>query len=410
MKTAIDRGLRAQLQTESLLTGVLYVGIDFFPGTPVKLGQAARSKYPEIPTVPTALERAEVTTGEILAKLREVDFKGLTDAVSRAVDGVGQLVNSPALKSALQRLDQTMPKIDQAIVEIRKMTSNLDGNITTLSTNLEQTSDAARGAMQQAALTLKQTDAALKGSRGGNDQYPRYQRSRLCHLYELGRSLPRKSPPQRDPCACCQILSQRNPRSLIFGRPEMEEEMNRSINSIFRIAVVGLSLAGCGTFSPRPDPSRFFTLSSLPQVAQASLKNSTGLEKMFLEDWPGQVFPAISIDEIVVEAHRIGWKFLKPTGGRNRYKKIFPGFIGKSCAASEHGSDHSLPVVTRQSAAVLRRNRGVTFRGQPRGRDGQLFARWSVLDGADKESGCCQESHALFAMPKKNRPMVRWPR
>ena len=41
--------------------------------------------------------------------------------------------------------------------------------------------------------------------------------------------------------------------------------MNRSINSILRIAVVGLSLAGCGAFSPRPDPSRFFTLSSLPR-------------------------------------------------------------------------------------------------------------------------------------------------
>src|SRR5205823_5013035 len=106
LKVAIDRGLRAQLQTESLLTGVLYIGIDLFPGTPVKLVQAARSKYPEIPTVPTVLERAEVTTGEILAKLREVDFKGMMDSVSRALDGVGQLVHSPALKSALQRLDQ----------------------------------------------------------------------------------------------------------------------------------------------------------------------------------------------------------------------------------------------------------------------------------------------------------------
>lgn len=222
VKTAIDRGLRAQLQTESLLTGVLYVGIDFFPGTPVKLGQAARSKYPEIPTVPTALERVEVTTGEILAKLREVDFKGLTDAVSRAVDGVGQLVNSPALKSALQRLDQTMPKIDQAIVEIRKMTSNLDGNITTLSTNLEQTSDAARGAMQQAALTLKQTDAALKEAEAAMINIRGISDPDSVTFYELGRSLREVSAAARS----LRLLSdsvQRNPRSLIFGRPEMEE-------------------------------------------------------------------------------------------------------------------------------------------------------------------------------------------
>src|SRR5438093_13078405 len=78
--------------------------------------------------------------------------------------------------------------------------------------------------------------------------------------------------------------------------------MTRSINVIFRIAVVGLSLAGCGTFSPRPDPSRFFTLSSLPQVAQASLKNSTGPEKMFLGIGPIKFPGYLDRQEIVVRS------------------------------------------------------------------------------------------------------------
>ncbi len=90
LKVAIDRGLRAQLRTESFVTGVLYIGIDLFPGTPVKFVQGAGSKYPEIPAVPTTLERVQVTAGEILAKLSEVDFKGMMDSVSRAVDGVLQ--------------------------------------------------------------------------------------------------------------------------------------------------------------------------------------------------------------------------------------------------------------------------------------------------------------------------------
>ena len=38
-----------------------------------------------------------------------------------------------------------MPKIDEAVVGIRKLTTNLDGNITQLSANLQQSSDAARG-------------------------------------------------------------------------------------------------------------------------------------------------------------------------------------------------------------------------------------------------------------------------
>jgi len=222
LKAAIDRGLRAQLRTESLVTGVLYIGIDLFPGTPVKFVQAAGSKYPEIPAVPTTLERVEVTAGEILAKLSEVDFKGMMDSVSRAVDGVGQLVNSPALKSALQRLDQMMPKIDQAIAEIRKTTGNLDGNITTLSANLEQTSDAARGAMQQASLTMKQTDAALKEAEAAMINIRGISDPDSITFYELGRSLREVSAAARS----LRLLSdsvQRNPRSLIFGKPDMRE-------------------------------------------------------------------------------------------------------------------------------------------------------------------------------------------
>jgi len=222
LKVAIDRGLRAQLRTESLVTGVLYIGIDLFPGTPVKFVQAAGSKYPEIPAVPTTLERVEVTAGEILAKLSEVDFKGMMDSVSRAVDGVGQLVNSPALKSALQRLDQMMPKIDQAIAEIRKTTGNLDGNITTLSANLEQTSDAARGAMQQASLTMKQTDAALKEAEAAMINIRGISDPDSITFYELGRSLREVSAAARS----LRLLSdsvQRNPRSLIFGKPDMRE-------------------------------------------------------------------------------------------------------------------------------------------------------------------------------------------
>jgi len=222
LKVAIDRGLRAQLRTESLVTGVLYICIDLFPGTPVKFVQGAGSKYPEIPAVPTTLERVEVTAGEILAKLSEMDFKGMMDSVSRAVDGVGQLVNSPALNSALQRLDQTMPKIEQAVVEIRKMTTNIDGHIATVSANLEQTSDAARGAMQQAALTLKQTDAALKEAEAAMINIRGISDPDSVTFYELGRSLREISAAARS----LRLLSdsvQRNPRSLIFGKPEVQE-------------------------------------------------------------------------------------------------------------------------------------------------------------------------------------------
>jgi paraquat-inducible protein B len=220
----VERGLRGQLMTESLVTGLLYVGLDFFPGSPIHLVQRTDRdhKYPEIPTVPTYLEQAQDTAARILAKLEEFDFKGMMDSVSRAVDGFGSLVNSPALKSAIQRVDQTIPKIDQAIVEIRKMTSNLDDNITVLSANLQQTSDAAREAMQQAALTMKQTDAAFKEAEAVMTNIRGMSDPDSVTFYELGRSLREVSAAARS----LRILSnsvERNPRALIFGKPELQE-------------------------------------------------------------------------------------------------------------------------------------------------------------------------------------------
>jgi uncharacterized lipoprotein YmbA len=41
---------------------------------------------------------------------------------------------------------------------------------------------------------------------------------------------------------------------------------------LYSIAAVLLTFAGCTTFSPQPDPSRFFTLSALAQSAEATEK------------------------------------------------------------------------------------------------------------------------------------------
>jgi paraquat-inducible protein B len=220
----VERGLRGQLMTESLVTGLLYVGLDFFPGSPINLVQNTDRdhKYPEIPTMPSYLEQAQDTATKILARLEEVDFKGVLDSAKNAVDGVSRLVNSPAIESSLKSLERTMPKIDQAVVEIRKMTTGLDSNITVLSANLQQTSDAAREAMQQAALAMKQTDAALKEAEAAMTNIRGISDPESVTFYEIDRSLREVSAAARS----LRLLTnsvERNPRALIFGKPELQE-------------------------------------------------------------------------------------------------------------------------------------------------------------------------------------------
>ena len=91
---AIVDGFRGQLEMESLVTGVLYVGLDFFPGTPINFVQQenVNNKYQEIPTLPTSLEQAKGAVERILNKIEEIDFKRLIDSLTKTSDGVGQLV------------------------------------------------------------------------------------------------------------------------------------------------------------------------------------------------------------------------------------------------------------------------------------------------------------------------------
>jgi paraquat-inducible protein B len=224
-RAIVVRGLRGQLLMESLVTGLLYVALDLFPGTPLNLVQkpGADHKFEEVPTLPTYLEQAQDTATKILAKLEEVDYQALMNSVTGAIDGFTRLVDSPALKSSLNSLERTMPKLDQAVVSIQKLATGLDVNATTLATNLERSSDVAREAMEQASLAMKQTDAALKEAQAVMINIRELSDADSSTSYELNKSLREVSAAARS----LRLLSgyvERNPRALLFGKPESREE------------------------------------------------------------------------------------------------------------------------------------------------------------------------------------------
>jgi paraquat-inducible protein B len=223
-KAIVDRGLRGQLQMESLVTGVLYVGLDFFPGTPINLVQKSDGdyQYPEIPTTPTTLELAQDAVTQIINKLEEIDFKTLIKSLTETATGVNQLVNSPALKSALQDLAQTMPKVDKAITSIAKLADTVDGKVNGLSDDLQQTSTAARQTMQQAEVTIKQTDATLREVEAAMANMKDVIDPESPTFYDLRKSLREVSAAARSLRLLGNYI-ERNPRALVFGKPENKE-------------------------------------------------------------------------------------------------------------------------------------------------------------------------------------------
>jgi paraquat-inducible protein B len=217
-KAMIDQGLRGQLQMESFVTGLLYVGLDFFPDTPAHFVQSAKeyNKYQEIPTIPSVFEQAQDVVSSIIARLQEIDFQALIASLETTSSGINSFVSSPELKQSLQQLQQTMPKLETAIVSIRDMANTVDTNFQSLTGDLKQTSTDARMTLKQASDTLKEAESAMGNVKTLVD--PDSQT-----FYELTRSLREVSAAARSMRQLSGYL-ERNPRALIFGKPETKEE------------------------------------------------------------------------------------------------------------------------------------------------------------------------------------------
>lgn len=131
----IEQGLRAQLETQSFVTGQLLITLDFHPGTPVTLHKDA--PYLEIPTIPTTLQQIEKT-------LEELPLKEMVEKLASAIDSLDKLVSSPELK-------ESMASLDLLLKDVRKLVQNFDRQVDPLASDL-------KGAIGDARKLMRTTD------------------------------------------------------------------------------------------------------------------------------------------------------------------------------------------------------------------------------------------------------------
>jgi paraquat-inducible protein B len=220
----VDRGLRGQLEMESLVTGLLFVALDFLPGTPLNLVQQAGGdyEYPEVPTLPTTLEQAKDAVTRIMTKLEEIDFKELGANLQATLKGVNRTVNSPEIESVLRSLARVMPKVDEAVVNIRNLAGTMDDKVKVLADDLQHTSADARLALKQAGDALKQTEETMKRAEAAVANIEALSDLDSPVNYELVKGLRDVSTAARSLRSLTDYL-ERNPRAPIFGKPNSKE-------------------------------------------------------------------------------------------------------------------------------------------------------------------------------------------
>jgi paraquat-inducible protein B len=165
----VERGLRAQLKTGSLLTGQLYVDLDFHPGAPARRVVYA-GKYPEIPTIPAPLE-------------------AMTEKLTKFLERLDKL----PLDQVVAELRSTVQSLNQAIGQTQALISHLDADV----------APQAKATLEQAQKTLVSVERLVSSDAPLNQDL----QQALRELAETARSL--------------RVLTdylQQHPDSIIYGK------------------------------------------------------------------------------------------------------------------------------------------------------------------------------------------------
>jgi len=164
MDGLISKGLRAQLQFQSLVTGRLNVDLGFYPETPIRY-VGIEKRYKEIPTIPSAVEN-------IAKRLEDIPFDRLVKSIIATVDHVDRLLASGEIEATLKELKETLktartaisevtPRLKEAISSIERTSRSTEVLIKRSDERLEELSRKSLELGGQLEQLVKRTDGLL---------------------------------------------------------------------------------------------------------------------------------------------------------------------------------------------------------------------------------------------------------
>ncbi|MBP7528577.1 MAG: MCE family protein [Syntrophorhabdaceae bacterium] len=188
----VKRGIRAQLEMQSFVTGQLQIALDFYPDKPARL-VGAPSKYPEIPTIPTQLQ-------ELTKRVEQLPIEEIGRKLQSTLDGIDRLVNSPETTRMVR-------SIGQAADETRTLMRDVDRQLEPLIASIKKTSDEAGETLKKIRIVAD----AIENTAGEDSVVVHKLKKTLDELERASRSL--------------RLLAdtvEQQPESLIFGKKNLK--------------------------------------------------------------------------------------------------------------------------------------------------------------------------------------------
>jgi paraquat-inducible protein B len=180
----IGKGLRAQLNTGNLLTGKLFVDLDFYPDAePVALQTIDGMRV--FPTVPAPFEAITASLNRFMKRLDQVPLETIGRDLQETIAGVDRIVNSPELRRSLDSLaailaevklltaaanDETLPRLNAALDRLDRTLAEVGGAVSAdaplrhdLRETLQELAGAGRALRELAEFLDRHPESLLRG-------------------------------------------------------------------------------------------------------------------------------------------------------------------------------------------------------------------------------------------------------
>jgi paraquat-inducible protein B len=173
LRGSVERGLRAKLQQQSVVTGVLYVELDYFPDTAFKLHEV-KGEMAEIPTQPSNLGTLTRAVSQTLDQLSRIDFVAITkkvDSILGRIDKGASEIEFSKINTNLVQASANItkitgdPAISKAVADFSTAMQGIDGLVKRLSGKVDPVAQDIQGmaaAGRKALERLNETSENLR--------------------------------------------------------------------------------------------------------------------------------------------------------------------------------------------------------------------------------------------------------
>ncbi|MDH3895368.1 MAG: MlaD family protein [Chromatiales bacterium] len=221
LQDLIENGLRAQLNVQSMVTGLLEIELDFHPGSEAVYRNKLLTDYRELPTVPSTTQQLMARLRKLAEDFQQVDFQKLMANIADSAEGIDQLVSSPELQQSIAGFERLLNSDDtQALASsLRKTLSNIDATMASARELLDDTDQGLEPVVSELLAALEEVGNAATSAQQTLNSIREDLTGQSNTYFRIANALQEVENAARSFRILTEFL-ERHPEALIRGKPD----------------------------------------------------------------------------------------------------------------------------------------------------------------------------------------------